>query len=90
MSLAVHELATNAVKYGALSNSHGRVHVSWTTEKETLNFKWEETGGPLVASPTRRGFGTSLLRATFSEIKLDYLPTGFICQIHLTAAAAPG
>ena len=56
MSLAVHELATNAVKYGALSNLHGTVHVSWTTEeKEVLNFKWQEAGGPPVgtAAPAR-------------------------------------
>jgi two-component sensor histidine kinase len=83
MSLAVHELATNAAKYGALSNSHGTVHISWTKEKDVLNFKWREAGGPPVVPPTRRGFGTSLLSATFSDIKLDYPPTGLTCQIRL-------
>jgi two-component sensor histidine kinase len=90
MSLAVHELATNAIKYGALSNSHGTVHISWTTEKDGLNFKWQEAGGPPVALPSRRGFGTTLLLATFSGIKLDYQPTGLTCEIKLpigTAAA---
>ena len=88
MSLAVHELATNAVKYGALSNLHGTVHVSWTTEKEVLTFKWQEAGGPPVIPPSRRGFGTALLRATFSSIKVDYLPTGLICEINLPFGAA--
>jgi two-component sensor histidine kinase len=83
MSLAVHELATNAVKYGALSNSRGTVHISWTADKGVLNFKWQEAGGPPVVPPSRRGFGTSLLRASFSDIKLDYLPTGLTCQIQL-------
>ena len=83
MSLAVHELATNAVKYGALSYSHGRVHVSWRKDKEALKFKWQETGGPPVVAPTRHGFGTSLLRATFSRMKIDYLPTGVTCEIEL-------
>lgn len=91
MSLAVHELATNAIKYGALSNSHGTVNISWAAEKEFLNFKWQETGGPPVVAPSRKGFGTSLLRATFSGIKLDYPPTGLTCEIRLpfgTAAAS--
>lgn len=83
MSLAVHELATNAVKYGALANSQGTIHVTWSTEREVLNFRWEEAGGPAVVPPTRRGFGTLLLRATFSEIKLDYPETGFSCEIRM-------
>jgi two-component sensor histidine kinase len=93
MSLALHELATNAVKYGALSNSRGTVNISWTAEKEFLNFKWQETGGPPVLPPSRKGFGTSLLRATFSGIKLDYLPTGLTCEIKLpigTSAMSSG
>ena len=65
-SLALHELATNAAKYGALSNGTEMVEVFWAlvdSGKNTrLKFKWQEQGGPPVVAPTRRGFGTSLQR----------------------------
>jgi two-component sensor histidine kinase len=86
-SLAVHELATNSVKYGALSNAQGRINVGWTLNEQgagsVLRFKWQERGGPPVATPERQGFGTFLLRATFSDIKLDYASTGLTCEIEL-------
>jgi two-component sensor histidine kinase len=70
-SLALHELATNAAKYGALSNETGKVTISWTITAEErsnrLNFKWQEKGGPPVTPPQRSGFGTSLLKAMFRE-----------------------
>ena len=75
-SLALHELATNAAEYGALSNENGRAKVSWTITAEArnnrLNFKWQEKGGPPVAAPTRSGFGTSLLKGMFSNVRFDY------------------
>ena len=62
MSLALHELATNAVKFGALSTELGRVEVAWkTTETGGLELAWTESGGPEVAPPVRRGFGATLL-----------------------------
>ena len=62
MSLALHELAINAVKFGALSVDGGRVDVRWwRADQGGLELQWMESGGPLVAPPTRRGFGTSLL-----------------------------
>jgi PAS domain S-box-containing protein len=62
MSLALHELATNAVKFGALSTDAGRVEVRWCViEGGGLKLQWAETGGPAVTPPTRRGFGTTLL-----------------------------
>lgn len=63
LALIMHELATNAVKYGALSVPQGRLNVSWRTDGDGLLLKWRETGGPLIASPPeRRGFGSQLAR----------------------------
>jgi two-component sensor histidine kinase len=61
LSLALHELATNAVKHGALSGTEGRVSLTWSAGDGALRLAWRETGGPAVAPPTRRGFGTRLL-----------------------------
>ncbi len=61
LSMLLHELATNAVKYGALGDNSGHVAVSWTTENGTLVFDWREAGGPEVTAPTRKGLGTRLI-----------------------------
>jgi PAS domain S-box-containing protein len=61
LSMLLHELATNAVKYGALGGSSGEVAVSWTVENGTLMFDWAETGGPAVAAPSHKGLGTRLI-----------------------------
>ena len=75
-TLALHELATNSAKYGALSNTTGKVQVSWTIELDqsgsALKFRWQESGGPPVSPPTRQGFGTQLLRGIFSDVSLEY------------------
>jgi len=84
-ALAVHELATNATKYGALSNDTGRVNIAWVTRgtgsASCLTFQWQERGGPLAAPPKRQGFGTTLLRAIFPKMELKYLAAGLICEI---------
>lgn len=84
-SLAVHELATNAAKYGALSNETGRVIVSWTITAEErrnkLNFKWQEKGGPPVTEPERTGFGTSMMKAMFPNAHFTYAAGGLTCEI---------
>lgn len=85
MALAVHELATNATKYGALSNNTGRVAVNWETEDGHLSLEWVESGGPPVLPPTRRGFGTRLIKtalagSTFGEVDLDYRPAGLVLR----------
>jgi PAS domain S-box-containing protein len=89
-SLAVHELATNAAKYGALSNPEGHVDVSWrlsgVAQGESLQFRWCEQGGPPVKTPTRQGFGTSLLRATFGNVRFEYPSQGLICRIDVPLA----
>jgi two-component sensor histidine kinase len=68
VALALHELATNAVKYGALSTPSGKVEISWQLDLSThgLTLRWRERGGPPVAAPTTTGFGSRLLRSTFS------------------------
>ncbi len=84
-SLTVHELATNAAKYGALSLKAGRVAVSWNVVNDggsrVLLFRWTEHDGPPVAPPSRQGFGTSLLKTVFPDISLDYAIAGFGCKI---------
>jgi two-component sensor histidine kinase len=61
LSLAVYELATNAVKYGSLSNDDGTVNISWTTGADgAFHFSWHELGGPAVVAPTKKGFGSRL------------------------------
>jgi two-component sensor histidine kinase/integral membrane sensor domain MASE1 len=85
LSLALHELATNAAKYGALSDRNGKVEISWTIvhegEGSKLKLKWQEKGGPQVAQPTRQGFGTALLKAIFPDARFDYAVEGLNCEI---------
>src|SRR4029077_15592340 len=63
IGLAVHELATNAGKYGALSTDRGRVDIYWGTEGEIFSMSWAEHDGPPVPRPQRRGFGTVVMKA---------------------------
>lgn len=69
LTLILHELATNAVKYGALSNETGRVALSWRIDmidgEGQFRLRWQEQGGPPVAKPTRRGFGSRLIERSF-------------------------
>jgi two-component sensor histidine kinase len=86
-TLTLHELATNAAKYGALSNGSGKVGVYWTitglSKNNKLQFKWQERGGPPVVVPTRHGFGTTLVKATFPEAHIDYAVEGLCCEIDI-------
>jgi PAS domain S-box-containing protein len=70
-ALVLHELATNAAKYGALSNSTGRVHIKWTMATSNgashFTFRWHERGGPAVSPPTQRGFGSAVLEQLMTE-----------------------
>jgi two-component sensor histidine kinase len=88
LGLAINELATNAAKYGSLSNDTGRVIVEWRVEGEPsrLRLQWREEGGPRVEQPTRRGFGSALIdRALPGElggtVKISYNPEGVVCEI---------
>jgi two-component sensor histidine kinase len=84
-SLAVHELTTNALKYGALSAPTGSVRIEWSVTNNghgrDLIFRWEEHGGPPVVVPTREGFGSTLLKAAFAKTRIDYASDGFCCEI---------
>lgn len=87
LSLAVHELATNATKYGALSSDAGKVLISWTiTADQSFQFEWREVGGPTVAVPTRKGFGSRLTERIvptyFSgKARLEYEPAGLVFSL---------
>ena len=93
LSLAIHELATNAAKYGALTASGGHVAVGWRPAiGGGMELTWTETGGPLVKPPTHRGFGSTLIeRALAMETEgsafVHYLRTGVVCDIFLPASA---
>jgi PAS domain S-box-containing protein len=81
VGLAMHELATNAAKYGALSTGKGRVDVGWGTDGDTFTMSWTEREGPLVSAPKRGGFGTTVVgamakRTVGGEVELDYAPSG--------------
>ncbi len=90
VAMAVHELATNAVKHGALSTPVGRVAVSWTqaTDEAPAVITWRETGGPRVREPTRRGLGTNLLARALTgtaggRTRIEWAPEGLICELWL-------
>jgi light-regulated signal transduction histidine kinase (bacteriophytochrome)/ActR/RegA family two-component response regulator len=89
LSLAVHELATNAAKYGALSSPGGRISIRWgLTRVGGVDLSWIESGGPPVTVPTRRGFGSTLIERalameTNGRATIRYLPGGVICDVAL-------
>jgi two-component sensor histidine kinase len=89
--MALHELATNAVKYGALSNEKGRVAITWQTLQEPngrrLRLEWSEKDGPPVVPPRRKGFGSRLIERGLAqelggEVKIEYDPQGVWCEIN--------
>ncbi len=98
LSMALHELATNAGKYGALSVSHGQVAVDWRIREvhgqPWLRLRWVESGGPTVAEPTRRGFGSRLITEGLAfeldgEVALAFDPDGVSCTIDVPLPDLP-
>jgi two-component sensor histidine kinase len=92
LSIALHELATNAVKYGALSNSTGRVLIEWFVQLpiggRRVAFYWRETDGPLVVPPVRKGFGSQVIEQGLAheldaDVSVDYPPEGLVCTIDM-------
>jgi two-component sensor histidine kinase len=92
LGMAIHELTTNATKYGALSAPGGRIEVLWTVRnldtERRLDIEWIERGGPPVEPPKRRGFGSTLLRRVLTDqcnaaIRIDYDRAGLICRIDM-------
>ncbi len=95
MAMAFHELCTNAVKYGAMSNDVGKVTVRWSVEGGRLRLDWRESGGPPVVPPGRRGFGSRLIERGLAaelrgEVRISYPPDGVACSIDAPLAPAPG
>ncbi|WP_259214799.1 sensor histidine kinase [Bradyrhizobium centrosematis] len=93
LSMIVHEIATNAAKYGALSNETGRVTLNWEVitdaPKPRLRLIWTEIGGPPVTAPVRRGFGSRLIERSArdqlgGEATVDFLPRGVVCTVVCT------
>jgi two-component sensor histidine kinase len=93
--MALNELATNAAKYGALSNENGQVNVSWAIaeggDPGYLRLMWEETGGPQVNPPGRKGFGSRLIRGLAEDeagkVQMEFAPAGLICIFDLPLPA---
>jgi PAS domain S-box-containing protein len=98
VAMALNELATNAAKYGSLSAPAGRVSITWTVGPPspsaeagsvgTLHLEWRESGGPPVARPTRRGFGSEMIEGAVAHelrgtAKLDYQPSGLVCRMEV-------
>jgi two-component sensor histidine kinase len=99
LSLVFHELAANAVKYGALSVPSGRVVVTWAVAERdgvpTVRIHWEEQGGPAVVPPDRPGFGSRLVqhglaRQLRAAAALDYAPSGLRCTMDIPLSSTPG
>ena len=90
LAMALHELSTNAVKYGALSSPVGRVRFSWgrrtVEEQERIELLWQESGGPSVQPPLQRGFGSRLIERGLKHdlgggVELVFAPDGVRCQV---------
>jgi two-component sensor histidine kinase len=98
-ALVIHELATNAAKYGALSNSTGRVQIGWSVDDgaspPTFTFRWQEQGGPQVAVPTRKGFGSVVMEhvmASYSDTpsRVHFASGGVIYELRCPLTALTG
>jgi PAS domain S-box-containing protein len=96
MAVAVHELTTNAVKYGALSVATGHIQIEWSRAADgSFAFRWTETGGPPVKPPVRRGFGTGLVERLIRDqlkgnVRFDWRGEGLVCEITTQKLPTPG
>ncbi|WP_170151596.1 PAS domain-containing sensor histidine kinase [Microvirga subterranea] len=90
LAMAFQELATNAVKYGALSMAGGEIRITWEVDpadaRTELHLCWEERGGPPVEAPARRGFGTRLIERSLAQdlggdVRIEFAPTGVVCTV---------
>jgi two-component sensor histidine kinase len=93
VGLALHELATNACKYGSLSTDAGRLHIGWGVNGDSFTMCWTEREGPPVATPTRRGFGTTVIetmaeRSLDGKVDLEYAPSGLTWRLICPVANA--
>lgn len=85
MALLIHELSTNAAKYGALSIAAGKVSVRWSVSDACLNIEWRESDGPIVATPIHRGFGMRMLTRALEDfggtVETLFEPRGLVCKL---------
>ncbi len=94
LSLALHELCTNALKYGALSNAKGKAVLTWEADQDAphlVRIHWKEVGGPQVTTPSRTGFGTLLIRKAIpgpAAAEIVYAPDGLSCVLKVRQARA--
>ncbi len=97
-AMAIHELCTNAIKYGALSNKVGTVTVRWTVSEDNapprLYLEWTEAGGPTVHAPSRKGFGSRMIERALAmelqgDVTLQYQPAGLRCIINARLPESP-
>jgi two-component sensor histidine kinase len=88
LMMALHELGTNALKYGALSIDSGTVEITWTVQNDEIHLAWRERGGPPVVPPTKRGLGSRLLVAQggLKSVDLQFEPAGVTCRMIVPAA----
>jgi two-component sensor histidine kinase len=91
LTMALHELATNAAKYGALSLREGRIAIAWHVADDKFHLEWREYGGPPVAAPSRKGFGTRMIKQILAsdlggEVWLTYPASGAVCRIEVRLA----
>ena len=88
MAMLVHELATNAAKYGALSSANGQVSIRWSRSDSGLNLEWRESGGPIITAPKSHGFGMLMLTRALEQfggsVEMLFDPTGLICKLRAT------
>jgi CheY-like chemotaxis protein len=88
IALALHELATNAAKHGALSSLKGKVSLTWQLQSDTLGLLWIENGGPLITAPSSRSFGLKVIRASIEqqlggETVFEWNPKGLQCRLSI-------
>ena len=95
LALILHELATNAEKFGALSDMRGRLDVSWRDVRDEpgkVEFEWKESGGPRVSTPMSKGFGLSLIERSkdlpYLVVNIAFEPTGLVCRMKIDAERA--
>ena len=91
MALLIHELATNAAKYGALSNSVGKLSIGWSLSDGTIEPRLAESGGPVITKPTHRGFGMRLLSRSLDQfggtVETAFETTGLVCKLSVVLPA---
>jgi two-component sensor histidine kinase len=90
LSMVIHELSTNALKYGALSTAEGLVSISWSvdTEHQRFQLEWRESGGPLVVTPTKKSFGSRFIEQALpgqlqGDARLVFEPSGLVCHVNI-------